>query len=279
MALPTRHSRLQRIGLAIAVAFLAFYTLFPYYWAINSSLKSGNALFEPNLLPGFDLQHYAMLLGDPLFLRSILNSIIVATATTFLSLGLATGAAYALGRLHFSGKKTVLMVFLVVSMFPQVVILSGMFELVRWLGLYNNLGSLILAYLVFTLPFTTWVLTSFMREFPRELSEAALIDGCSHWRIVTRIYLPLMGPSLASTGLLAFIAAWNEFLFALTFILTDDNRTIPVAVGLISGSSRYEYPFGPVMAASIIVTLPLLVVVLLFQRHIVAGLTAGAVKG
>ena len=164
-------------------------------------------------------------------------------------------------------------------MFPQIAVLSGMFELIRWLGLYNHVGSLVMAYLLFTLPFTIWVLTSFMREFPRELSEAAIMDGCSHWRTLTRIYLPLMGPALASTGLLAFIAAWNEFLFALTFILTDENRTIPVAIGLISGNSRYEFPFGPIMAASVIVTLPLIVLVLIFQRKIVSGLTAGAVKG
>lgn len=268
-----------RIGLAVAVAFTLFYTLFPYYWAFNSSFKSGTALFEVSFLPSFDPVHYVALLHDPIFMRSILNSIIVATSTTAISLGLATAAAYALGRLHFAGKRGVLMTFLSVSMFPQVVVLSGMFELIRWLGLYNHVGSLILAYLIFTLPFTTWVLTSFMREFPRELGEAGMIDGCSHWQILTRIYLPLLGPALASTGLLAFIAAWNEFLFALTFILTDENRTIPVAIGLISGNSRYEFPFGPVMAASIIVTAPLLVLVMIFQRHIVAGLTAGAVKG
>ena len=129
------------------------------------------------------------------------------------------------------------------------------------------------------MPFTTWVLTSFIREFPRELEEAAVIDGCSHWRILTRILLPLMGPALVSTGLLAFILAWNEFLFALTFTLTDGNRTVPVAIGLLAGNSRYEYPFGPIMAASITVTLPLILLVLFFQRKIVAGLTAGAVKG
>lgn len=262
-----------------AVALTVIYTVFPYYWAINSSFKSGQQLFEVNLWPSFDLTHYRALMGDPVFIGSILNSVIVATSTTFISLALATFSAYALGRLEFSGKRGVLLAFLSVSMFPQVAVLSGMFELIRWLGLYNHVGSLVLAYLIFTLPFTIWVLTSFMREFPRELSEAALMDGCSHWRTLTRVYLPLMGPALASTGLLAFIAAWNEFLFALTFILTDENRTVPVAIGLISGNSRYEFPFGPVMAASVIVTLPLIVLVLIFQRKIVSGLTAGAVKG
>ncbi|WP_443623218.1 carbohydrate ABC transporter permease [Azospirillum argentinense] len=164
-------------------------------------------------------------------------------------------------------------------MFPQVAVLSGLFELVRWLGLYNRIGSLVLSYLIFTLPFTVWVLTTFMRELPKELEEAAMVDGAGPFVIVTRVFLPLMGPALAATGLLAFIAAWNEFLFALTFTLTDDARTVPVAIALMSGASQYELPWGQIMAASVVVTVPLIGLVLLFQRRIVSGLTAGAVKG
>jgi trehalose/maltose transport system permease protein len=252
---------------------------FPIIGRSSRRLRSSSALFSTSLVPSFDLTHYMALLKDPVFTGSIINSLIVAGSTTLISLAVAVAAAYALGRLSFSGKRLMLMAILVVSIFPQIAVMSGMFELVRWLGLYNRIGALILAYLIFTVPFTVWVLTSFMREFPRELEEAAIMDGCSHWRILTRILLPLMGPALASTGLLAFILAWNEFLFALTFILSDENRTVPVAIGLISGNSRYEYPFGPVMAASIVVTLPLLAVVLFFQRRIVSGLTAGAIKG
>ena len=266
-------------GLFVLLLLVLVYTLFPYYWAIVSSLRSGSALFSTSLVPSFDLTHYKALFQDPVFIGSIVNSLIVAGSTTFISLAVAVAAAYALGRLSFGGKRLMLMAILVVSIFPQIAVMSGMFELVRWLGLYNRIGALILAYLIFTVPFTVWVLTSFMREFPRELEEAAIMDGCSHWRILTRILLPLMGPALASTGLLAFILAWNEFLFALTFVLSDENRTVPVAIGLISGNSRYEYPFGPVMAASIVVTLPLLALVLFFQRRIVSGLTAGAIKG
>lgn len=271
--------RARGFGLFVLLLLVLVYTLFPYYWAIVSSLRSGSALFSTSLVPSFDLTHYMALLQDPVFTGSIVNSLIVAGSTTLISLAVAVAAAYALGRLTFGGKKLMLMAILVVSIFPQIAVMSGMFELVRWFGLYNRIGSLILAYLIFTVPFTVWVLTSFMREFPRELEEAAIMDGCSHWRILTRILLPLMGPALASTGLLAFILAWNEFLFALTFILSDENRTVPVAIGLISGNSRYEYPFGPVMAASIVVTLPLLALVLFFQRRIVSGLTAGAIKG
>jgi trehalose/maltose transport system permease protein len=154
-----------------------------------------------------------------------------------------------------------------------------MFELVRALGLYNNLLALTLSYMIFTLPFTTWVLTTFVRELPKELEEAALVDGARPWTVLTKVFLPLLGPALVTTGLLAFIAAWNEFLFALTFTLANEKRTVPVAIALVSGASQFELPWGRVMAASVIVTVPLVVLVLIFQRRIVAGLTAGAVKG
>jgi trehalose/maltose transport system permease protein len=179
----------------------------------------------------------------------------------------------------FRGRGLLLGTILAVSMFPQVAVLSGMFELIRTLGLYNNLLGLVFAYLIFTLPFTVWVLTTFMRELPRELEEAAIVDGASAWTIVTRIFLPLLWPAMVTTGLLAFIQAWNEFLFALTFTLTDSQRTVPVAIALISGGSQYELPWGNIMAASVIVTLPVVALVLIFQRRIVAGLTAGALKG
>ena len=151
--------------------------------------------------------------------------------------------------------------------------------MIRFAGLYNSLPGLIGAYLIFTLPFTVWVLTTFMRAIPRELEEAAIIDGAGPWTLVTRVFMPLLAPAMAATGLLTFIAAWNEFLFALTFTLTGDQRTVPVAIALISGASSHELPWGPIMAASVIVTVPLVLLVLVFQRRIVAGLTAGAVKG
>ena len=213
------------------------------------------------------------------FGRNILNSVFVAVSTVLLSLSLAVAAAYALGRIQFRGRTTLLFVVLGVSMFPQIAVLSGMFELIRALGLYNNLLALTLSYMIFTLPFTVWVLTTFMRELPKELEEAAIVDGAKPYTIVTKVFMPLMGPALATTGLLAFIAAWNEFLFALTFTLSSEQRTVPVAIALISGASSYELPWGNIMAASVIVTVPLIVLVLIFQRAIVSGLTAGAVKG
>jgi trehalose/maltose transport system permease protein len=269
-----------RVLFYLLVAFIIVYTVFPFYWAIVSSLKAGSALFQVEFWPAHPAwdNYVGVFRGQP-FARNILNSVVVSVAVVALSLFLALTAAYALGRVQFRGRSTLLMVVLGVSMFPQVAVLSGMFELIRWLGLYNNLMGLILSYMIFTLPFTVWVLTTFMRELPKELEEAAVVDGASPWVIITRVFLPLMGPALATTGLLAFIAAWNEFLFALTFTLSNDMRTVPVAIALITGTSQFELPWGNIMAASVIVTVPLLVLVMIFQRKIVSGLTAGAVKG
>lgn len=269
-----------RILFYLLVAFILVYTVFPFYWAIVSSLKAGSALFQVDFVPP-DPQwdNYVSVFREQPFGRNILNSVVVSTAVVALSLFLGVTASYALGRVEFRGRTTLLLVILGVSMFPQVAVLSGMFELIRWLGLYNNLLGLIFSYLIFTLPFTVWILTTFMRELPKELEEAAVVDGASPWVIITRIFLPLMGPAMATTGLLAFIAAWNEFLFALTFTLSNEMRTVPVAIALITGASQFELPWGNIMAASVIVTVPLIVLVLVFQRKIVSGLTAGAVKG
>jgi len=164
-------------------------------------------------------------------------------------------------------------------MFPQIAVLSGLFALVRAMGLFNSLWSLVFSYMIFTLPFTVWVLTTFMRKLPTEIEEAAIMDGARPLTIIRRVFLPLLWPALVTTGLLAFIHAWNEFLFALTFLSTDTQRTVPVAIALISGASEFEIPWGSIMAASVIVTLPLVALVLVFQRKIISGLTAGAVKG
>jgi trehalose/maltose transport system permease protein len=271
---------LGRIGFYVLVAAIIVYAVFPFYWAIVSSLKTGSALFEVEFIPRHPtFENYIALFREQPFARNILNSLIVAALATGISLLLSMSAAYALGRIRFRGRTAMLLAILGVSMFPQIAVLSGMFELIRVLGLYDKLIGLVLSYLILTLPFTTWVLTAFMRELPDALEESAVMDGAPTWRIVTSVFLPIMAPALASTGLLAFIIAWNEFLFALTFILSTEQRTVPVAIALISGATAYELPWGRVMAASVIVTLPLIVLVLILQRRIVSGLTAGAVKG
>jgi trehalose/maltose transport system permease protein len=270
----------RRAGFYLLVAGIVLYAVFPFYWAIVSSLKAGSALYRVEVVPPRPAwDNYAAVFREQPFARNVLNSVLVATSVVALSLLLALAASWALGRVRFRGRALLLAVVLSVSMFPQVAVLSGMLELVRALRLYNHLLSLTLSYLLFTLPFTTWVLTTFVRELPKELEEAALVDGARPWTVVTRIFLPLLGPALVTTGLLAFIAAWNEFLFALTFTLSNELRTVPVAIALVSGASQFELPWGRVMAASVIVTVPLVALVLAFQRRIVSGLTAGAVKG
>jgi trehalose/maltose transport system permease protein len=271
---------LKKTAFWLLLAVIAVYTLFPFYWAIVSSLKTGSALFEVNPWPKEPAwSNYAAVFEGQPFGQNILNSVIVATAVVVLSLFLGLTASFALARIEFRGRKALLLSVLAVSMFPQIAVLSGMFELVRWLGVYNKLPALVIANLILTLPFTVWVLTTFMRELPKELEEAAIVDGATPWMIVTRVFLPLLGPAMATTGLLAFIAAWNEFLFALTFTQSDNVRTVPVAIALFSGGSAFETPWGLIMAASVIVTVPLVVLVLIFQRKIISGLTAGAVKG
>ncbi|MEJ8307445.1 carbohydrate ABC transporter permease [Agrobacterium larrymoorei] len=262
------------------VAIIIVVAVFPFYYAILTSFKSGTALFEINYLPkSFSLGNYADVLANDSFLRNLANSLMVATCVVALSLLLAVTAAYALARVRFRGRALLLLTILSVSMFPQIAVLAGLFELIRWAGLFNTPLALIFSYMIFTLPFTVWVLTTFMRDLPVEIEEAAIVDGASPWVIITQVFLPLMWPALVTTGLLAFIAAWNEFLFALTFTSSNEQRTVPVAIALLSGSSQFEIPWGTIMAASVIVTVPLVILVLIFQRRIISGLTAGSVKG
>jgi len=202
--------RLLFFGLIAAVIA---YAVFPFYWAIVSSLKSGSSLFEVEFWPSQPtLDNYVALFREQPFARNIINSLIVAAVATGLSLFLALTAAYALGRIRFRGRKSMLMAILSVSMFPQIAVLSGLFDLIRALGLYDTLTGLVLADLILTLPFATWLLTTFMRAMPRELVQAAIVDGARDWQVLTRVFLPIMMPSLAAAGLLAFILAWNEFL-------------------------------------------------------------------
>ena len=273
---------LGKVGLYALVALISLFCLFPFYFAIVTSLKSGTELFSTTLWPAApSLKNYISLftIAEQPFGRHIFNSLAVSSLVVVASLFLGVTAAYALGRITFKGKGLLLLTIHAVSMFPQVAVLSGMFELMQAIGFYNHWWGLTLPYMVFTLPFTVWVLTTFVRDLPKELEEAAIMDGCTPWGIITKVFLPVMWPALVTTGLLAFIAAWNEFMFALTFVLDNNDRTVPVSISLISGADKYEIPWGKIMAASVLVTLPLIVLVLAFQRKIVGGLTSGAVKG
>ncbi len=264
----------------LLVSTIIFYSAFPFYYAIVTSFKTGTNLFRVSyFFTEFSLDNYTYLFVSNNFFVNMANSVIVATVVVVISLFLAVTASYAFARIDFRGRKTMLLSILGVSMFPQIAVLAGLYETLGYFDLFNTLFSVIFAYMIFTLPFTVWVLTTFMRELPKEIEEAATIDGATPWITVTRVFLPLMWPAMVTTGLLAFIAAWNEFLFALTFLSNNDLRTVPVAIALLSGASQYEIPWGNIMAASVLVTLPLLLLVLVFQHKIVAGLTAGSVKG
>ncbi|MDB5527636.1 MAG: carbohydrate transporter permease [Devosia sp.] len=264
----------------LLVIFIVVESVFPFYYAILTSFKTGTDLFRVSYWPdSFSWGNYAAVLNTGSFPRNLLNSVFISATTVLLALFLAITASFALSRVRFRGRGLLLMTILAVSMFPQIAVLAGLFEVIRSLGIYNTPWALIFSYTIFTLPFTVWVLTTFMRDLPLEIEEAAIVDGATPWVIITRVFMPLMWPALVTTGLLAFIGAWNEFLFALTFTSSNDTRTVPVAIALLSGGSSHEIPWGAIMAASVIVTVPLVVLVLIFQRKIVSGLTAGGVKG
>jgi trehalose/maltose transport system permease protein len=270
----------KRTAFYLLVIGIVVESVFPFYYAIITSFKSGTSLFQVDYWPTqFSLDNYQAVFTRGSFPQNLLNSIIVATLTVALALLFAVTAAYALSRVRFRGRSLLLLTILSVSMFPQIAVLAGLFEVIRTFGLFNTVWGLIFSYTIFTLPFTVWVLTTFMRDLPIEIEEAAIVDGANPWVIITRVFMPLMWPALVTTGLLAFIAAWNEFLFALTFTSSNSTRTVPVAIALLSGASQFEIPWGTIMAASVIVTVPLVVLVLIFQRKIISGLTAGGVKG
>ncbi|MGL5009719.1 MAG: carbohydrate ABC transporter permease [Paracoccaceae bacterium] len=276
----TANTIIKNVAFYALVLVIVVFSVFPFYYAIVTSFTTGTDLFNINYWPkSFNTANYETVLGGRNFVRSIFNSVFIATCTVVFALFLAVTASYALARVRFRGRGLLLMCILAVSMFPQIAVLAGLFELVRFLGIFNTPWAMILSYTIFTLPFTVWVLTTFMRDLPVEIEEAAIVDGATPWVIITQVFMPLLWPALVTTGLLAFIGAWNEFLFALTFTSSETTRTTPVAIGLLSGASQQEIPWGPIMAASVIVTVPIVVLVLIFQRKIVAGLTSGGVKG
>jgi len=271
---------IKRVAFFLLVVFIVVVMVFPFYYAILTSFKSGTDIYRVNYWPtSFALDNYTQVFANQGFLQNLSNSVIVAALTVALSLVLSVTASYALSRVNFRGRGLLLMTILAVSMFPQVAVLAGLFELIRFYNLFNSLWALIFSYTIFSLPFTVWVLTTFMRDLPVEIEEAAIVDGATPWIIIWRVFMPLLWPALVTTGLLAFIAAWNEYLFALTFTSDNSARTVPVAISLFSGISQHEVPWGTIMAASVLVTAPLVVLVLVFQRKIISGLTAGGVKG
>ena len=263
----------------IGIALLVVAFLLPMYWALVSSLSPEAELFAtPSLWPRtLTLDHYRALFGERAFWIPIRNSLIVAGATTALCVTLGAPAAYALARLRFRGRDVLLATILVVTMFPQISIVSPLYLMLRAMRLLDTYPGLVLPYLTFAMPLTIWLLVGLYRQLPADLEEAALMDGATRWQAFTRIILPLAAPALATTAILTFIYCWNEFLFALSFTLGPDRQTVPVAIALFRG--RYQVPWGEILAAAVVATIPVALIVLIAQRRIVQGLTAGAVKG
>jgi trehalose/maltose transport system permease protein len=277
-----RQISVLRVLFYLVLAVIAFYMLFPFYWAIRSALTNETDLFVTPV-QYFPSQPTLSNFGDAFtggFLKpALINSAIVAGSVTLLSLASGATAAYALGRLKFRGRTVMMYVVLSMTIFPQIAILGALYTMFSTLGLINSVGSLIISYLIFTLPFSVWVLQGFVRTMPHEQEESAYVDGASPFQTFWMIMLPLAAPGLVTTGLLAFINAWNEYLYAVSFLQTSDHYTVPVAIVAWPSSSQYAHPWGHIMAGTVVVTVPLIVLVLIFQRRLVAGLTAGAVKG
>jgi multiple sugar transport system permease protein len=266
----------------VAVVVIIAFCLFPFYWLINTSLKTGADLSSANFVPPHPtLKNFQSIFQNDDFVRALRNSAIISLSTTLIALVVGSFAAYALARLRFPLKFLLLGVILSITTFPPIAIAAPVYKLWTDIGLYDRPLSLglILPDLTFTLPLTIYILTSFFRQIPRELEEAALVDGATYFQTFRKIVLPLAAPGLVTAGLLAFIFVWNEFLFAITLTASANARPVPAAIAFFTGSSQFEIPLGTISAASVVVTVPLIILVLIFQKRIVAGLTAGAVKG
>jgi trehalose/maltose transport system permease protein len=275
---------LMRLPFWLLVAVIFVYALFPFYWAVRSAFTPESQLFVTpvHYFPTHPtLQNFRDALSTDFFRKALLNSTIVAGSVTLISLVIGSLAAYALGRFRFRGKSAVLYLMLSMTIFPQIAILGALYTMISDFHLYDTLWSLVLTYLIFTLPFTVWVLTSFMRALPGDLEEAAYVDGATPLQVFWKVLLPLIAPGLVTTGLLAFISAWNEYLYAVSFIQSPGHYTVPIAITSFVGKSgsAFQVPWGQIMAATVVVTLPLIFATLVLQRRILAGLTAGAVKG
>jgi multiple sugar transport system permease protein len=264
----------------VAVAGVVIFCLLPFYWLVNISLKTGPDLSNADIFPpNPSLENYKSIFQNNDFTRALANSAIVALVTTFIGIVVGSFAAYALARLRMKFKFLLLGIVLSISTFPQIAIAAPLFRLWTDIGLYNTLIGLVIPYLTFALPLSIYILVSFFREIPKDLEEAALVDGATNFQAFIKVIVPLAAPGLATTAILTFIAAWNEFLLAVTLTSSRTARTVPVAISQFTGSSQFEVPLGTQSAASVVVAIPLIVLVLLFQKRIVAGLTAGAVKG
>ncbi len=264
----------------LAVGAIVFYCLFPFYWLINLSLKTGADLSSNSLIPpNPSLANYKAIFRNDDFVRALGNSVWVAGWTTLLAITIGSFCAYALARLRFKGKFFILGLVLAITTFPGIAIAAPLFKLWSNIGLFDTLTGLIIPDLTFALPLAIFILVSFFKEIPKDLEEAALVDGATYFQAFRKVVVPLAAPGMATAAILVFIGAWNEFLFAITLTSTPQARTVPAAIAFFTGATTFEVPIGTITAASVVISVPLIAMVLLFQKRIVAGLTAGAVKG
>jgi multiple sugar transport system permease protein len=264
----------------LAVVAIIIFCLFPFYWLVNVSLKTGSDLAQADVFPpNPTLDNYDSIFKNDNFTSALKNSVIITVVTTVLALIVGSFAAYALARLRFPRKFLLLAVILSISTFPPIAIAAPIFQIWNDFGLYDTRIGLIIPYLTFALPLAIYILTSFFKEIPKELEEAALVDGATYFQAFRKVVLPLAAPGLVTAGLLTAFFVWNEFLLAVTLTSSPDAFTVPVSVANFTGSQRFEVPLGTISAASVVITVPLVLAVIIFQKRIVAGMTAGAVKG
>jgi multiple sugar transport system permease protein len=273
-------NRQRLFGWAGAEVLIVVAALFPVAWLLSLSLKEPATVNDGRLIPKtFSLDSYSSIFKEDIFTKALRNSIGIALISTVIAVILASMAAYAIARLEFPGKRLLLGASLAIAMFPPVSIVGPLYNMWRTLGLYDTWPGLIIPYMTFTLPLAIFVLSAFFREIPWELEQAAQMDGATPLQAFRKVILPLAAPGVFTTAILVFIYAWNDFIFALSLTSTTRAQTVPPAIQSFSGVSQFTAPTGAIAAAAIIVTIPIVVMVLLFQRRIVAGLTAGAVKG
>ena len=271
------------LGWTLALGAILFYALVPVFWLISLSFKTPATVSDKKFIPqDTTFDNYTTLFSgglDSPLLRPLINSIGIALIATIIAVTLASFTAYAIARLDFPGKTVILAGALAIAMFPPISVVGPLFDMWRALGLYDTWLGLIIPYLTFALPLAIYTLVAFFREIPWELEQAAQVDGATPWQAFRKVILPLATPGVFTAAILVFIFAWNDFLFAITLTSSDSARTVPAALAFFTGDSQFTAPTGNIAAAAVLVTIPIIVFVLIFQRRIVAGLTAGAVKG
>jgi multiple sugar transport system permease protein len=270
----------QKFGWGTANFVAIALALIPVLWLVSLSFKTPTAILDPSFIPAaWTWGNYTQILSTTQFIRPLINSIGIGVISTFVAVVLASMAAYAVARLRFPGKGILIGMALLIAMFPAISLVTPLFSIERALGLFNTWPGLIIPYIAFGLPLGIYTLSAFFREIPWELEKAAKVDGATPFQAFVKVIAPLAAPGMVTTAILVFLFCWNEFLFAISFTSTLAARTAPASIAYFSGSSQFTVPTGPIAAAAVVITIPIIIFVVFFQRRIVAGLTSGAVKG